>query len=153
MRAATQASLGTVDAAGAPFVSLVAIADDGAGRPLLLVSGLAEHTKNLLRRPDASLLIAEGGETMDRARVTMTGKVEWLSGPDADAAKARFVERIPEARQWAALPDFRPARLAIEGVRWVGGFGRAATLAAADYLMVRPSEVLRTAAGSGFTSR
>lgn len=137
MASATQASLGTVDAAGAPFVSLVAIADDGAGRPLLLLSGLAEHTKNLARRPAASLLIAAPGETMDRARVTLVGQIEWLSGGEADAAKAAFVARLPEAKQWAALPDFRPARLAIEGGRCVGGFGRAASFAAADYLTSR----------------
>lgn len=118
-------------------MSLVAIADDGAGRPLLLLSGLAEHTKNLNRRAEASLLIAESGATMDRARVTLTGRVEWLAGDEGAAAKAAFVARIPEAKQWAALPDFRPARLAVEGVRYVGGFARAASIAAADYLTSR----------------
>ena len=136
VRDARSGSLGTLDAAGSPFVSLVAVVEDGAGSPLFLFSGLAEHTRNLRRRAEASLMIAAAsdGHSMDRARVTLTGKVVWLSGDDADSAKARFIAALPEAQVWAALPDFAPARLEVESVRFVGGFARAATVPVADYL-------------------
>lgn len=132
--AASSASLGTLSDSGAPFVSLVAIVDDGTGQPLLLVSGLAEHTRNLRARPQASMLIATEGATMDRARVTLVGVVRWLEGADAAKATERFVAAIPEASVWAALPDFAAARLEVQTLRYVGGFARAATIPLADYL-------------------
>ena len=134
MRAAVSASLGTIGEDGSPYVSLVAVVDDGGGRPLLLLSGLAEHTRNLKLRSKASMLIAGEGTTMDRARVTLTGEVVWLEGVEAVRAKETFVAANAEAKVWAALPDFAPARLEVRGVRYVGGFARAATIAAAEYL-------------------
>ena len=132
------ATLATLDReSGAPFATLVAAVDDGSGQPLLLLSGLAEHTKNLAARADASLLVvgdAADPASMNRPRVTLVGRVEWLDGDAAAQAKARFVAALPEAQVWAALPDFRPARFAVQQVRFVGGFARAATVPLADYL-------------------
>jgi heme iron utilization protein len=132
------ATLATLDRdSGAPFASLVAVVDDGTGRPLLLLSALAEHTKNLRARPDASLLLAGDGaspHTLNRPRVTLTGLVRWLDGDDATRAKARFLDAHEDAKVWAALPDFTPARLEVRDVRFVGGFARAASIALADYL-------------------
>lgn len=140
VQAATNASLGTLSEDGGPLVSLVAVVDDGEGRPLLLLSGLAEHTRNLWRRPQASLLIAAqgSGTTMDRARVTLTGEVRWLSDEEAARAKETFVAARAEAKVWAALPDFAPARLEVKKVRYVGGFARAATISPVEYLAARP---------------
>ena len=136
VREARSGSLGTLDAAGVPFVSFVAVVDDGTGAPLFLLSGLAEHTRNLRARPDASLLLLGGadGTTMDRARVTLTGRVAWLEGAAADAAKERFVAALAEAKLWVTLPDFAPARLEVQSVRFVGGFARAAAVPVAEYL-------------------
>jgi putative heme iron utilization protein len=133
VRAARSGSLGTLSDSGAPFVSLVAVVDDGRGAPLFLISGLAEHTRNLRRRPEASLLISTDGATMDRPRVSLTGKVVFLEGDDAAAAQAVFTAALPEAKVWASLPDFVPARLEVDGARFVAGFGRAVSLSAEDY--------------------
>jgi hypothetical protein len=133
------ASLGTRDLeTGAPYVSLVAVADDGHGRPLLLLSGLAEHTKNLVADGRASLLLAEAspGDSMDRPRVTLTGALRWLEGEAGVEAKTRFLAAHPEAERYASLPDFRPAQLEVASVRFVGGFGRASHLSAEAYLAV-----------------
>lgn len=136
LRNSTSASLGTLGAEGAPFVSLVACLDDGAGRPLFLFSALAEHTRNLRRDPRASLLVAAEStkDTMDRPRLTLVGKVEWLDGAEAAVAKQRFLEALPEAKLWVTLPDFQAARLVPEAVRYVGGFARAAQLSLDAYL-------------------
>jgi heme iron utilization protein len=136
LRSATSGSLGTLGEQGAPFVSLVATLDDGAGLPLFLFSGLAEHTRNLRRDPRASLLLAADATqgSMDRPRLTLVGKVEWLDGAEAERAKQRFLEKLPEAKVWVTLPDFKPARLALEQVRYVGGFARAAQLTLDAYL-------------------
>jgi len=133
--AARFAALATLDReTGGPFASLVAVAEDG-GRPLLVLSGLAEHTKNLRVRPEASLLITGEAATssMDRARVTLGGRVRWLAGAEATAATARFLAVNPEAKAWASLPGFQPCLLEVTSVRFVGGFARAAGITAADY--------------------
>jgi putative heme iron utilization protein len=139
LRRMSSGALGTLSAAGAPYVSLVAVLDDGAGRPLFLLSSLAEHTRNLKADARASLLVsAESTKaTMDRPRITFLGKVVWLAGEEADAARARFTDALPEAAVWVTLTDFQPARLEPDEVRYVGGFARAATLSVEDYLAAK----------------
>jgi putative heme iron utilization protein len=135
LRAARTATLATVDASGAPLATLVAVTDDGEGRPLFLLSSLAEHTRNLRARPDASVLISEGdAATMNRARVTFIGRLRWLEGPEADAARQRFLQTHDEAQTWVTLKDFAPARLELTAVRFVGGFARAQALTPEQYL-------------------
>jgi len=134
MRAARTATLATVDAAGAPLATLVAVTDDGEGRPLFLLSSLAEHTRNLRARAEASVLVAGEGASMDRPRLTLSGRVRWLEGEEAQSAKARFVSTHEEARVWVTLTDFAPARLELSAVRFVQGFARAQTLSVETYL-------------------
>lgn len=136
MAAGRLAALGTLSSDGGPLTTLVAYADDGGGRPLFLLSGLAEHTRNLVARPLASVLIVDAadGATLNRARVTLTGRVRWLEGDEGDSARARFLSAHPEAAQYASLPDFRPATLEVVSVRFVGGFARAATPSVDEYL-------------------
>jgi heme iron utilization protein len=135
LKNATQGSLGTLSESGAPFVSLVACLDDGEGRPLFLFSALAEHTRNLKRDPRASLLVAADAPkgTLDRPRLTLVGRVEWLTGASAELHKQQFADRIPEAKVWVTLADFKPARLVLEELRYVGGFARAAQLSLDAY--------------------
>lgn len=121
---APQASLATLTAAGVPYASLVLTADDGAGAPLLLLSDLAEHTKNLARDPRASLLVESVHQTNDplaAPRATFLGEVVRL---DDAGAKASFVARHPSAAAYADFRDFALYRLAIARIHVVDGFGR-----------------------------
>src|SRR5690242_13939074 len=63
-----------IDPAGYPYGSFVTVAFED-GNPILLISGLAEHTKNLERDPRSSLLVAESGslDPLANGRVTMLG--------------------------------------------------------------------------------
>ncbi|HKR19854.1 MAG TPA: pyridoxamine 5'-phosphate oxidase family protein [Stellaceae bacterium] len=121
---APRASLATLTATGAPYASLVLTADDGAGAPLLLLSDLAEHTKNLTRDPRASLLVESGvqaGDPLAAPRATFLGDVARV---DDAAAKASFVARHPSAAAYAGFKDFALYRLAIARIHLVAGFGR-----------------------------
>lgn len=132
-----QGALATLADDGGPLSTLVAFADDGSGRPLFLFSSLSEHTRNLRARPAASLLVTSetsgGGGPMDRARVSLSGTVVFLTGDDARLARERFVAQTPGAEQYAQLPDFTPARLEVASIRFVGGFARAVSLRVEDY--------------------
>ncbi|HTP82797.1 MAG TPA: DUF2470 domain-containing protein [Alphaproteobacteria bacterium] len=129
MRAVDRAYLGTLmrpDAPGAgqPYTSLVLVALDHDASPILLISTLADHTKNLLASPAASLLFdGTGGleEPLTGPRVTVQGTARQSS----DASdRARFVGRHPSAGMYAGFKDFAIWRVQIERGHLVAGFGR-----------------------------
>lgn len=112
-----------------PFASLTSVATDSDGAPLLLLSGLAHHTRNLRADPRGSLLLAEGGkgDPLAHPRLTVVGR---LAPIIADArARARFLRRHPKAALYADFPDFSFWRLAPEAAHLNGGFARAADYA------------------------
>ena len=136
---ARRASLATfaLDPPGFPYASLVAVADDGAGRPLLLLSTLAEHTRHLQKRPEASLLIHDeeaGGDLLAAGRVTLLGPCLPVDPGEAAACRERFLDAHPEAKIYADFVDFHPYRLTPVALRYVGGFGRMSWVDAAAYL-------------------
>lgn len=125
LRQGAAAALGTHSASieGYPFVSSVPYALDGGCRPLFLLSALAEHTRNLLADPRASLLVLEGqGGRLDQGRVTLLGRA--LPATLDEGLKARYLRYQPEAADYLALGDFRFFRLEPEKARFIGGFGR-----------------------------
>ncbi|MBV9248146.1 MAG: pyridoxamine 5'-phosphate oxidase family protein [Acetobacteraceae bacterium] len=144
LRAARSASLATV-AEGQPFVSLVTPACAPDLALLMLLSDLSEHTRHLRVDPRCSVLIC--GEPVDAnpqttPRVTVTGMAEVV--PHA-ALKARFLAVHPYAALYAGFTDFTLWRLRPMGGLFVGGFGRAARLRAAD-LTPDPQAVAAVAA-------
>ncbi len=144
LRTARSAALATLDpATGAPFASLVTVATDPSGAPLMLLSQLAAHTRNLSADGRASLLIDDrstsaAADALAGARLTATGKVVRLPGGTdngADAnARRRFLARHPEAAGYAEFRDFAFFRFELETLHIVAGFGRINDLAAADAL-------------------
>jgi heme iron utilization protein len=118
---------------GDPYCSLVNVATGHDGSPLLLLSKLATHTKNILADPRASLMLDErkAGDPLEGARVMLMGRV--AATGDANA-RARYLARHPEAEMFAGFPDFAIYRLDIERVHLVAGFGRIVDLAGRDIL-------------------
>jgi heme iron utilization protein len=131
------ATLATLDADGAPWASLVAFAALADGTPVLCVSALAEHGRNLRRDPRASLVIAgpaRGRDPLEAARVTLSGITRQPTPADAvQAARDAFLAAVPHAAAYVDFADFSVWELAVQRVRWVGGYGRMETVAAADY--------------------
>jgi putative heme iron utilization protein len=125
LRRAATGSLATLDQNGYPFASLVTVAMTAEGEPLMLLSDLAVHTKNLKRDDRASLLLVapggEGGDPLAGARMTVTGKIV----PDTDADhRRRYFARHEEGAGYADFKDFNFYRLQVETTHLVAGFGR-----------------------------
>lgn len=143
-RAATLSTIAR-DPAGFPYGSLVTVAFDDRGRPLLLLSQLAEHTQNLGHCADASLLVAEPAppdqSPLSVARVTLLGPCRPVGEEDRDAARASFLAAHPDAAQYAGFKDFAFYRLDPIALRYVGGFGRMSWVSAADYLAAEPDPI------------
>jgi len=136
---AKKATLATIALrpAGHPYASLVAVAADARGRPLLLLSKLAEHTKNLDASAKASILFADDAadDPLASGRVTVLGTMARVPDDALEDAKARFLAAHPEASTYAAFADFAFFRLEPEELRYVAGFGKMSWIAAADYLV------------------
>ena len=123
MRACDRATLATAGK-GWPYASLVLAATDQQGRPLLLLSNLAEHTENLKRDPRASLLFdgtAGLDDPLTGARVTVLGEVAPV---EEKALLERYTRRHPSAAGYAGFADFRLYRLEPHRAHLVAGFGR-----------------------------
>ena len=131
--ATSSASLATLDRqSGGPYVSLVSVATGADNVPILLLSGLAQHTKNIAGNPRASLLLAVSSHNADPltlGRVTLNGVVERTGDP---AIRAAFLNRHPTASQYADFADFAFYRFVVADAHFVGGFGRIVKLTPAD---------------------
>jgi putative heme iron utilization protein len=125
---------------GDPYCSLVNVATDGDGAPLLLISRLALHTKNILADPRVSLMLDERkeGDPLHGARVMLTGRA---AATDDPAARRRYLARQPEAEEFAGFGDFGIYRIAPNGAHLVAGFGRIVDLT--------PEQILTPVADAG----
>lgn len=135
IRACDRASLATLTAdGGAPYASLVMAACDQDGAPLLLLSRLAEHTRNLLADERVSLLY-DGTVGLDNpltgARVSVQGRAAATAEP---RHRARYLARHPDAAQFADFGDFAFYAVRVERAHLVAGFGRIHWLDGADLL-------------------
>jgi putative heme iron utilization protein len=140
-----------LDPPGSPFGSVVSFVLDDAGRPLMVISTMAEHTRNAAADSRASLLVAEpvpeGADPLAAGRVTLVGELARVPDGEQDGATARVVEVLPGVGYYAGFTDFACWRLAVTHVRWVGGFGRMSWVGADEYAAARPDPVLPHAAG------
>jgi len=141
--AGNSATLATLTADGDPWASLVAYGLVG-GAPVLCVSNLAEHGRNLAADPRASLSIVAASTAADplaTGRITLAGVVAAPVGDEREAARAAYLDAIPAARFYIEYSDFTLWVLRVQRVRWVGGYGRMDSATGADYLAAEPDPV------------
>lgn len=141
IRAADRAALATAAAEGKggvggpwPYASLVLVACDRDGSPLLLISDLADHTRNLRADPRVSLLYdgtAGLGDPLTGARVTLQGEAEQVGD---DGLMELYLARHPTAKTYADFKDFHLFRVRPLRAHLVAGFGRIHWIEAGDLL-------------------
>jgi putative heme iron utilization protein len=135
LREARSGALATLmPGSGDPYCSLVNVASAADGSPLLLISGLAIHTKNIAADSRVSLMLDERkeGDPLEGARVMLMGRAEKTADP---GDRRRYLARQPEAAMFADFPDFAIYRIAISGAHLVAGFGRIVDLKPKDVLV------------------
>jgi heme iron utilization protein len=135
VRTGRHASLGTLEReTGAPYVSLVSTATDFDGAPVILISTLAVHTRNLQVDQLVSILFAEigAGDPVGHPRVSLVGTARKV---EDEGPRRRFLERHEAARFYAGFADFSFWRIEPRGAHLVAGFGRIVDLAPEDLLV------------------
>ena len=138
IRAARTATLATrlAESDGAPYASLVQAATDHQGAPLLLLSTLALHTRNLQVDPRVALLFdgtAGLEEPLTGPRLSVLGRATVTADP---AHRGRYLARFPAAAGYAEFRDFAFYQVAFERAHLVAGFGKIEWIGAAR--LVRP---------------
>jgi heme iron utilization protein len=108
---------------GFPYPSILPFALDSRHRPTILVSGLAEHTRNLLADPRAGFLVshAPDGDVLNGERVTLLGTFQKVE-PTPEVTQ-RYLRYHPDAARYLALGDFEFWVMSVERMRYIGGFG------------------------------
>jgi heme iron utilization protein len=159
MRSALTGSLATLEGdSGHPYASLVLTATAPDASPILLISRLALHTRNLVRDPRASLLLRDGADLADpdadpanamaASRLTLIGEAY---GHDGEAMRRRFLARHASAAAYAGFTDFAVYALRVSRGHFIGGFGRIVDLggdalltptAGAETLLAAEAEII-----------
>lgn len=134
IRTALKAALATSDA-GHPYASLVLVATEPDGAPILLISKLAQHTRNLEADARGSLLFDgthDADDPLSGARVSVRGRLRRAGEP---GQLRRFLARHPSAQGYAAFPDFSTYRMEMETAHYIGGFGRIVDVPSRDLVL------------------
>ncbi|ACI94675.1 conserved hypothetical protein [Afipia carboxidovorans OM5] len=137
LRGSRQGALATLmTESGAPYCSLVNVAPDADGAPLLLISRLALHTQNALADPRVSLMLDErrAGDPLEGARIMLAGEARPAAPEALPRIRRRYFAFHPSARDFADFPDFSFFRIDPSGVHLVAGFGRIVDLVPARFL-------------------
>jgi heme iron utilization protein len=155
LRSTRAGSLATIDRnTGHPFASLVNVATDSDGTPVILISRLATHTANLEADARASVLLAATGkgDPLAHPRLTLLGSFVRVSrdDPSEPRLRRRFLAQHPKSELYAGFADFAFWRLDAVSAHLNGGFARAADLTAADVMtdVSGADELIDTEAGA-----
>ena len=136
---------------GYPYGSLVTIAFDEQGRPLLFISRLAEHTQNLLAAPQASVLVTEplesAPEPLAVGRLSLIGTCREVQKDEVGHVRERFLAAQPSASYYIDFGDFSFFRLEVEAIRYVGGFGRMSWVDPGEYARAEADPLFDMAPG------
>jgi heme iron utilization protein len=121
---------------GDPYCSLVNVASHPDGSPILLISRLALHTRNILGDPRVSLMLDEraGGDPLEGSRIMLAGRAEEANGDSATLLRRRYLSAHPSAEAFVDFKDFSFFRIRPTGAHLVAGFGRIVDLSPAQFL-------------------
>jgi putative heme iron utilization protein len=136
LRRSRQGALATLMAgSGDPYCSLVNVASHPDGSPILLISRLALHTKNLLADPRVSLMLDERveGDPLEGSRIMLAGHAEEVTD-EREIVRRRYLNAHPTAEVFVDFKDFSFFRIRPTGTHLVAGFGRILDLKPAQFL-------------------
>jgi putative heme iron utilization protein len=130
-----------LDLPGYPFGSIAPYCADEAGRPIIYVSDIAQHTRNIKADRRVSLTVVESDSTSDdvqsRGRLTLIGNAKPLPSGEGRASE-RYFRHFPEARQYQETHDFVFYRIDLVRLRFIGGFGQIYWIEPAEFLADNP---------------
>jgi len=137
LRRSRQGALATLMAgSGDPYCSLVNVASHPDGSPILLISRLAVHTKNILGDSRVSLMLDErsDGDPLEGSRIMLAGRAQQVTASELELCRRRYLNAHPSAEAFADFKDFSFFRIRPDGTHLVAGFGRILDLKPQQFL-------------------
>ena len=121
---------------GYPFGSVAPFVLNHAGEPIILISTIAEHTKNIIANPKVSLLVFAGMDDLQaNARLTLLGEAVLADKEDAHL-RARYLRYFPQAAGYFDMHDFHFYRIKITQVRYIAGFGKMGWMSEDNFFVI-----------------
>ena len=125
---------------GHPFGSITPYVVTHEGRVILLVSAIAQHTKNMIADPKVSILVAD--ETSDdkqaAGRVTVVGQARRVGDDAVEAVGARYLRGFPSHRDYDQAHDFHYVEIDPVRIRFIGGFGEIHWIERDEWILKAP---------------
>ena len=123
----------SADMGGWPFGSVAPYILDFEGNPILLLSDLAQHSRNIKQDERVSLIAWEDekSDIQQSGRVTLLGRA--VITEHSESLRDRYLRYLPQAQEYFAIHDFRFYKVAVERVRFIGGFGDIHWIRGEDY--------------------
>jgi heme iron utilization protein len=137
LRRSRQGALATLmPNSGDPYCSLVNVANEASGSPILLISRLALHTKNILADARVSLMLDEraAGDPLEGSRIMLAGRAEETSGDQAAVLRRRYLNAHRSSEAFVNFKDFSFFRILPAAAHLVAGFGRIVDLKPEQFL-------------------
>ena len=137
LRRSRQGALATLMAgSGDPYCSLVNLASHPDGSPILLISRLAVHTRNILADSRVSLMLDEraAGDPLEGARIMLLGRAEEVARDDLEIVRRRYLNAHPSAEAFVDFKDFSFFLIRATNIHLVAGFGRIVDLGPEQFL-------------------
>ncbi|TMJ81820.1 MAG: HugZ family protein [Alphaproteobacteria bacterium] len=137
LRRSRQGALATLmTGSGDPYCSLVNVATHPDGSPILLISRLAVHTRNILDDSRVSLMLDERaeGDPLEGSRIMLMGRAEEAVASDEDILRRRYLNTHPSAERFVEFQDFSFYRIRPSAIHLVAGFGRIVDLKPEQFL-------------------
>ncbi len=124
---------------GYPFGSVTPYSLHRNGEPVILISDIAQHTKNIEADTRVSLTILEHGveDVQENPRLTILADATKLGDTDKDTAN-RYYSRFPQSQDYHSTHNFSFYRLTPVKIRYIGGFGKIHWLDPADFILASP---------------
>jgi putative heme iron utilization protein len=132
----------SLDVPGYPFGSVTPYAVDAQCRPVIYISTIAQHTRNIAANPKVSLTVLErssdnAGDVQAQGRLTFIADAVPIVEAET-AARERYFRYFPAARQYEQTHDFVFFRLELVRARFIGGFGRIHWIEPAEFMTTNP---------------
>jgi putative heme iron utilization protein len=137
LRRRRQGALATLmTGSGDPYCSLVNVASQADGSPILLISRLARHTSNILGDARVSLMLDERaeGDPLEGSRIMLAGRAEPAGTAEAAMLRRRYLNAHPSAEVFVNFKDFSFFRIRPTAAHLVAGFGRIVDLRPEQFL-------------------
>jgi putative heme iron utilization protein len=129
----------SMDIPGYPFGSVTPYCLSPKLEPMLLISTIAQHTKNILADSKVSLTVfnPENYDVQANARLTYLGNAVKV---DDELFKEKYRKYFPSSKDYFNFHDFGLFKIELKRIRYIGGFGSIFWVDENEFIIPNPLE-------------